>query len=103
MGILSWIFLGLVAGWLANIIAKRFLDRRAPGGFIATTALGVAGAFVGGLIGSWAFHVPMNKISLSTFGLAIVGSFLLILAYTWFTDRQKQRTDNSDHVSPLRK
>ena len=42
MGILVWVLLGLVAGWLAKYI----LPGRAPGGVIWTILLGIAGALV---------------------------------------------------------
>jgi uncharacterized membrane protein YeaQ/YmgE (transglycosylase-associated protein family) len=49
MGILSWILLGLVAGILAKII----MPGKDGGGFIITIILGIAGAFVGGWVGSF--------------------------------------------------
>ena len=48
MGILSWIVLGLVAGALA----KWLMPGNDPGGWIVTILLGIAGAFVGGYLGS---------------------------------------------------
>ena len=48
MGILTWILFGLIAG----IIAKLILPGKDPGGFIITTLLGIAGALLGGFIGS---------------------------------------------------
>jgi uncharacterized membrane protein YeaQ/YmgE (transglycosylase-associated protein family) len=46
MGIIAWIILGLLAG----VIAKALLPGDDPGGLIITTLIGVAGAFIGGLI-----------------------------------------------------
>ena len=48
MGILSWIVLGLIAGALA----KWLMPGRDGGGWIITMVLGIAGAFVGGYLGS---------------------------------------------------
>ena len=48
MGILAWILFGLVIG----IIAKLLTPGRDPGGFIVTTLLGIAGAMIGGFVGS---------------------------------------------------
>ena len=45
MGIIAWIILGLLAG----VIAKALLPGDDPGGFIITTLIGVAGAFIGGM------------------------------------------------------
>jgi uncharacterized membrane protein YeaQ/YmgE (transglycosylase-associated protein family) len=44
MGILAWIFIGLIAGWLANII----LGSR--GGIFHNLAVGLVGAIVGGFL-----------------------------------------------------
>ena len=56
MGILSWILLGLVAGILAKII----MPGKDGGGFIITIILGIAGAFVGGWVGSF-FRVGLYR------------------------------------------
>jgi len=44
MGAISWIFIGLIAGWLANII----LGSR--GGIFHNLAVGLVGAIVGGFL-----------------------------------------------------
>ena len=48
MGILSWIVLGLVVG----ILAKWIMPGPDSGGMVMTILLGVAGAFVGGWLGT---------------------------------------------------
>lgn len=49
MGFISWIILGLIAGALA----KWLMPGDDDGGWIMTIVLGVAGAFVGGWLGSF--------------------------------------------------
>lgn len=49
MGILSWIVLGIIAGALA----KWLMPGKDGGGIFITMALGIAGAFVGGYLGSF--------------------------------------------------
>ena len=44
MGIIAWIFIGLIAGWLAHII----LGGR--GGIFGNLAVGLIGAIVGGFL-----------------------------------------------------
>lgn len=44
MGIIAWIVIGLIAGWLAHII----LGGR--GGFFGSLAVGLVGAIVGGFL-----------------------------------------------------
>jgi uncharacterized membrane protein YeaQ/YmgE (transglycosylase-associated protein family) len=46
LGIISWIVFGLIAG----VIAKLLMPGRDPGGCIITMLLGIAGAFVGGVV-----------------------------------------------------
>ena len=56
--ILTWVVLGLVAGFLAKVI----MPGKDSGGLIKTAILGVAGAFVGGLVGKYA-PIPFLKES----------------------------------------
>jgi uncharacterized membrane protein YeaQ/YmgE (transglycosylase-associated protein family) len=48
MGILSWAIFGLIAGALA----KWIMPGKDPGGIFITMLLGIAGALVGGFLGS---------------------------------------------------
>jgi uncharacterized membrane protein YeaQ/YmgE (transglycosylase-associated protein family) len=59
-GILSWLILGVIAG----AIAKLIVPGRQGGGFFATAALGIVGAFIGGMI-----H---NLITYKTFNFAAI-------------------------------
>ena len=79
MGIIGWIILGLLAG----LIAKALLPGDDPGGIIITTLIGVAGAFLGGLIAKvLGFGDPIDEFfDFSTWLGAIIGSVLLLLAY----------------------
>ncbi|MEV6513784.1 GlsB/YeaQ/YmgE family stress response membrane protein [Streptomyces sp. NPDC051642] len=79
MGIIGWIILGLLAGGIAKIL----LPGRDPGGFIGTTIIGVAGAFVGGWVSARFLDRPVENqfFDLYTWGAAIGGSLLLLIAY----------------------
>ncbi|MFR9795472.1 GlsB/YeaQ/YmgE family stress response membrane protein [Streptomyces sp. MS06] len=79
MGIISWIILGLLAG----AIAKFLLPGRDPGGFIGTTLIGIAGAFIGGWISSrWLHHSITNDFyDKGTWAAAIGGSLVLLIGY----------------------
>jgi uncharacterized membrane protein YeaQ/YmgE (transglycosylase-associated protein family) len=48
MGILSWICFGFFAG----LVARAVMPGTQGMGFVLTTVLGIAGAFVGGILGS---------------------------------------------------
>ena len=49
MGFIYWIIMGLVAG----VLAKLIMPGKDPGGVIITILVGIAGAFVGGLVGQF--------------------------------------------------
>lgn len=77
MGILSWIILGLVAGILAKVI----MPGKDGGGFIITVVLGIAGAFVGGWVGSFLGLGSTGGFSLGSIATATVGALLLLIIY----------------------
>jgi uncharacterized membrane protein YeaQ/YmgE (transglycosylase-associated protein family) len=74
-GIIAWIVIGGIAGG----IAKLLMPGRDPGGCIITVLLGVAGAFVAGWLGQQlGLFEEGDKAG---WGAAIVGAFLILLAY----------------------
>ena len=77
MGILSWIILGLIVG----IIAKFFMPRKDPGGIFVTIILGIAGAFVGGFIGSALGLGSVSGFDIRSLLIAVGGSILLLIIY----------------------
>lgn len=73
---LSWIVLGLVAGTLAKFL----VPGRDPSGCVITILLGVVGAFVGGLIGTWlGWGSVAGPLELRSIGLATLGAMVLLL------------------------
>ncbi|UCF94070.1 MAG: GlsB/YeaQ/YmgE family stress response membrane protein [Desulfobacterales bacterium] len=77
MGIFSWIIMGLVVGALAKFL----MPGKDPGGFIVTTLLGIAGAFIGGLIGTKIGLGTVTGFNLGSIILATGGAMLLLIAY----------------------
>jgi len=78
MGILSWIVLGLIAGALA----KWIMPGRDGGGWIVTTLLGIAGAVVGGYIGSQiGIGSAADGVNLGSIATATAGAFGLLFVY----------------------
>jgi len=47
VGIHSWVILGLIVG----VLAKFLMPGNDPGGVFVTILIGIAGAFVGGVLG----------------------------------------------------
>jgi len=81
MSILSWIVVGLLAGWLAGMVMK-------GGGFglIGDIVVGVIGGLLGGFIASYFFHMgdPMSGINLPSILVAFLGAVLLLFVVRLF-------------------
>lgn len=90
MGIIGWIILGLLAGFLA----KALLPGDDPGGVIITTLIGVAGALIGGFIGqAIGLGDPIDEFfDWSTWLTAIAGSVLLLLLYRVIFGERRRAT-----------
>ena len=69
----------LIIGLLVGLVAKLLMPGRDPGGFIITTLLGVAGAFVAALIGRSAGWYSEGEPA--SFLAAILGAVLLLVLY----------------------
>ena len=75
MGILAWIVVGLIAGWLAGLVMK-------GGGYgiVGDIILGIIGALVGGFLAGLLFDVPdpINGFNLSTLLVAFLGAVIVV-------------------------
>jgi uncharacterized membrane protein YeaQ/YmgE (transglycosylase-associated protein family) len=79
MGLLSWVIFGALAGWVASII----VGRNSRQGCLMNIIVGVAGAFVGGLIAGWlGGQDVMWDWSLRSFGTAVLGAVLLLVIFS---------------------
>ena len=77
MGPLSWILLGLLAGWLAGLVTGR---RR--GGCITTSVIGILGALIGGALANAAgYDGEIHELSLRSVVIAALGAALLLLVF----------------------
>ena len=82
MGIIGWIFFGLVVG----IVAKFLTPGRDPGGFIVTALIGIVGALVGGFLGrAIGLYREDDPVG---FVMAVIGSIVLLLLYRMVAGRR---------------
>lgn len=73
---LIWAIIGLVSG----IVAKLLLPGKDPGGLISTMLTGVAGSYLGGLIGEYyGFVTAQGELSVLGFVTAIAGAIVLLI------------------------
>ncbi len=77
MGILTWIFLGLVAGALAKFI----MPGKDPGGLFLTTGLGVLGAVIGGFLGSFIGLGKVTSFDLGGIFIATAGAVVVLVLW----------------------
>jgi len=75
MGIIAWIVLGAIAGFIAEHLTGR------KTGLILATIVGIVGALLGGFLAKVLFHVQtLNSFfNLSTWITAIAGAVILLL------------------------
>lgn len=85
MGIIAWIFLGLVAGALAKFI----MPGKDPGGFLVTIVIGVLGGVIGGFLGTFIGLGKIESFDLGGILIATVGAIVLLLLYRLFQKTKK--------------
>jgi uncharacterized membrane protein YeaQ/YmgE (transglycosylase-associated protein family) len=83
MSIVMFILFGLIVGFLARAI----MPGRQSMGFLATGLLGIAGSFIGGLIGNLFSNRPMLDMHASGFIGSLIGA-LAVLAVVGFAGRR---------------
>jgi uncharacterized membrane protein YeaQ/YmgE (transglycosylase-associated protein family) len=76
MGILSWIIVGLIAGWLAGMVM-----RGGGYGLIGDIIIGVVGGLLGGWIATSLLHIgaDVNGINLESILVAFAGAVILLV------------------------
>jgi uncharacterized membrane protein YeaQ/YmgE (transglycosylase-associated protein family) len=76
MGILAWIVLGLIAGFIASKIVNH-----TGSGIIMDIVLGVVGALVGGFLFSMFGAVGVTGFNIYSMLVAIVGAVVVLWIY----------------------
>lgn len=72
-----WIVLGLIVGALA----KWIMPGKDPGGLFVTTLLGIAGAVVGGWLGTLIGFGKVTGLDIRSLVIAVGGAVLLLFIY----------------------
>ena len=75
MGLLSWLVVGLIAGWLANQVM-----RSGRGNAVTDIVVGILGALVGGFLAGELFGVPnaVSGINVTSIVVAFLGAIAAI-------------------------
>jgi len=82
MGIIAWIVLGLIAGWIASKIMHG-----EGSGLLMNLVLGVVGAFVGGLLISVVGGVGVTGFNLWSLLVSVLGAVIVL----WLSNALRSR------------
>ena len=80
-----WIIGTIIIGLLAGIVAKLLMPGRDPGGFIITTLLGIAGAFLATWLGQAVGWYEQGEAA--GFIGAVVGAIIILVIYRFIRRR----------------
>jgi uncharacterized membrane protein YeaQ/YmgE (transglycosylase-associated protein family) len=83
MGIISWLILGLIAGFVGSKIVNKQGE-----GFFLDIVLGVIGAFAGGFIFHLLGFAGVTGLNLWSMLVAIIGAIVVLVAYHAITGRR---------------
>lgn len=75
MGIISWIIIGAIAGWLGSVIT----GYNAKMGAGKNIIVGIIGAFIGGFIMNFIGGVGITGFNIWSLFVSIIGSVILLL------------------------
>jgi uncharacterized membrane protein YeaQ/YmgE (transglycosylase-associated protein family) len=84
MSIIMFILFGIIVGFLARAI----MPGRQSMGLVATALVGIAGSFLGGIIGNLLSGGPLLQLRTSGFIGSIIGA-LLVLALMGYVGRRR--------------
>ncbi len=83
MGIISWIIIGALAGWIASLITGNDKEMGAWSNII----IGILGGFIGGIIMNLLGGYGITGFNLWSLIVAIIGSVVLLLIVNAFKRR----------------
>ena len=76
MSVISWIILGLIAGWIASKIVNK-----TGSGMMMDIALGVVGAIVGGVIFSFLGTSGVTGLNVWSLIVSVIGAIVVLWIY----------------------
>jgi len=83
-GIITWVVVGGLAGWVASIITKTDAEQGLLGNIVAGVIGGVVGGFILGLLGGEGF----TGFNIWSFLVALLGAVVVLLIWKAMTGRK---------------
>ena len=82
MGIILWLIVGGIVGWLASMIMKT------DGSLVKNIVTGIVGALIGGFVMSFFGAAGFTGFNLWSFLVALIGSIILIAVINLLTGKR---------------
>jgi uncharacterized membrane protein YeaQ/YmgE (transglycosylase-associated protein family) len=83
VGIVAWIVLGAIAGWITNLIMG------GGEGVLLTIILGIVGALVGGYLAGTVLGIAdVTGLNVESIVVAVVGAIIVVALYRAFARRR---------------
>ncbi len=76
MGIIAWLFLGLIAGFIASLLVNKRGE-----GFWMDIVLGIVGAVVGGFIAQLVGFSGITGLNIYSILIAVGGAIVVLVVY----------------------
>lgn len=83
MGIIGWIIIGVLAGWIASMVTGK---NKEMGAFM-NIVVGIIGGFIGGLVMNLAGGIGITGFNLWSLVVACIGAIILLLIVNAFKRR----------------
>ncbi len=83
MGLMHIIWM-IVVGFVVGLLARYFYPGAVNLGFWMTTALGIAGSVVGGLLSGMIWKTPDGRFHPGGFFVSLIGALILLWGYLKF-------------------
>ena len=73
MGVIAWLILGALSGWIANRLMKN-----SSSGLIDNIIIGIIGAFIGGFVFNFLGAQSITGFNLHSIFVSVVGACILL-------------------------
>lgn len=83
MGVIAWIILGAISGFIASKIFEG-----AGKGFLMNTALGIVGAVVGGVIANMIGFGGVSGVNIWSMIVSVIGAIVVLWGYNKVTGQR---------------
>ncbi len=83
MGIIAWIVLGAIAGWITNLLMG------GGEGVIMTIILGIVGAVIGGYLAGTVLKVAdVTGVNIESIVVSVIGAVIVVAVYRMVAGRR---------------